>query len=153
METIQKVDQFIDAKFGSKDDIAGACLEPGSVPFITISRQSGAGGRALADALLEALAANSAGNPLLQNWKIFDRGMCETVLQDRRLADAMNELLDEDYHSQIDEFVLGFFGREASQGVAFPRLSHLLRTVAAIGKVIIVGYSGFQSTRGLAGAA
>ena len=152
MQTIQEVDQFIDAKATAKHDIAAAFPQPGSVPFVTISRQSGAGGRVLAEALRNALTANSAGNPLLQDWKIFDREMCETVLQDRRLTDAMNNLLDENYHSQIDEFVLGFFGRQVSQNVVFPRLAQLLRTVASIGKVIIVGHSGFQATKGLAGA-
>ncbi len=135
MKTIQTVDQFIDAKIGSKDDIATACGSPGSVAFITNSRQSGAGSRAFAEALLETLADNCTGNPLPQDWKIFDRGMCETVLQDRRLGGAMNELLDEDYHSRIDEWVLSLFGREGSQSVAFPRLSQLLRTVATIGLV------------------
>lgn len=152
MQAIQQVDRFIDAKTGVMHDIAAAFPQPGSAPFITISRQSGAGGRVLAEALLDALAANSAANPLLQDWRIFDRKMCETVLQDSRLADAMSKLLEEDYRTQIGEFILGLFGRQVSQNVVFPRLSQLLRTVATIGKVIIVGHSGFQATRGLSGA-
>lgn len=60
MKTIQKVDQFIDAKTSVSQDIAAAFPQPGSVPFVTMSRQSGAGGRVLAEALRDALVANSA---------------------------------------------------------------------------------------------
>ncbi len=63
----------------------------------------------------------------------------------------MRELLQEDYHSQITEFVMGIFGDYGMQNVAYARLSQLLRTVASVGKVIILGHGGCMATSKLAG--
>ncbi len=51
MQTIRKVDRFIDAKKSVKQNIAAAFPQPGSAPFVTISRELGAGGTVLAEAL------------------------------------------------------------------------------------------------------
>ena len=105
----------------------------------------------LAEELLKQLSADASDDPRLQNWRIFDRSMCETIIKDDNLINSMNELLDENYHSQIEEFLLGLAGRRGMQNAAYPKLAHLLRTVASVGRVVIIGYGGFQATRELPG--
>lgn len=126
-------------------------LPPGTSPFITISSQSGAGGNLLARQLLDNFDRAGTDHPTLKGWRIFDRGMCQRLLEDEHLANSMNELLAEEYHSQITEFVLGIFGNHGMQNVAYARLSRFMRTIATVGKVIITGYGGCMATHQLAG--
>lgn len=152
MDTLQKVDQFIAEKrseLGKGRDVTR--LMPGALPFVTISSQSGAGGRKLADILMGMLANDGSGHDALRDWRTFDKGMCQHVLEEQHLADAMSELLHEDYHSQIDEFVMGFLGDRGMQNVAYVRLARVLRTIASVGKVIVLGHGGSLATRKLAG--
>lgn len=152
MSTVLEVERFISGKKGEvTPGAADTRHAPGVLPFVTVSRQTGAGGRLLAEELLRQLSEDTSGDPRLQNWRIFDRSMCEIILKDDNLVNSMNELLDEDYHSQIQEFLLGLAGRRGMQNAAYPRLAHLLRTVASVGRVVIIGYGGFQATRELAG--
>lgn len=152
MSTVLEVERFISGKKGEVTlGSADKAHAPGVLPFVTVSRQTGAGGRLLAEELLKLLSEDTSGDPRLQNWRIFDRSMCELILKDENLANSMNELLAEEYHSQIQEFLLGLAGRRGMQNAAYPKLAHLLRTVASVGRVIIIGYGGFQATRELPG--
>ncbi len=152
MSTVLEVERFISGKKGEVTlEGAHAHHAPGVLPFVTVSRQTGAGGRQLAEELLRQLSEDTSGDPRLQNWRIFDRSMCEIILKNENLANSMNELLDEKYHSQIQEFLLGLAGRRGMQNAAYPKLAHLLRTVASVGRVVIIGYGGFQATRELPG--
>ena len=152
MSTVLEVERFISGKKGElKLEEALTHHAPGFLPFVTVSRQTGAGGRMLAEELLKQLSADASDDPRLQNWRIFDRSMCETIIKDDNLINSMNELLDEEYHSQIEEFLLGLAGRRGMLNAAYPKLAHLLRTVASVGRVVIIGYGGFQATRELPG--
>lgn len=152
MTAQQKVEQFI---AGKKTDIAGKQdmkhLLPGTLPFVTISSQSGAGGNRFAANLKELLANDDSGIDELKDWRVFDKSMCQHLLEQEHLSGSMSELLHENYHSQINEFVLGIFGDGGMQNVAYARLARQLRMLASVGKVIIVGHGGCMATRGLAG--
>lgn len=150
MDSNNKVEEFITATRSGIIEHHRR-LPPGTVPFVTITSQSGAGGEVLARQLLEQINQCNSHNPAMQGWRIFDKSMCQQILRNEHLAGSMNELLDEDYHSQITEFVMGIFGNQGMQNVAYARLSRFLRTIAAIGKVIIIGHGGCMATRGLAG--
>lgn len=150
MDSNARVEKFIsDTKSGLARNKKR--LPPGTLPFVTITSQSGAGGNLLARQLLEHIEQCDSDNPALQGWRIFDKSMCQQVLTREHLATSMNDLLDENYHSQIAEFVMGIFGDQGMQNVAYVRLSRFLRTVASLGKVIILGHGGAMSTHGLAG--
>lgn len=77
--------------------------------------------------------------------------MCESILKDDNLLNSMNKLLDEEYHSQTEEFLLGLVGHRGMQNAAYPKLARLLHSVASMGRVVIIGYGGFQGTRDLPG--
>ncbi len=120
----------------------------GSLPFITISRQSGAGGHSLSDTLIR-LMEQEKDKELFQGWQIFDQRLCEILAQDSKLEVSMQSLLSEEYRSQIQEFVLGLFGRQSDQYLVAKKMFETIRSLATVGKVIIVGRGGSQVTRKL----
>ena len=62
------------------------------LPFVTISREAGAGGSTLARGLVEALNRRDTGSP---PWQSFDRKLVEKVAEDfkitRRLVDSLED--------------------------------------------------------------
>lgn len=126
------------------------CMRPvhtsGIEPFITISRQAGAGGHSAASAILNAFITKGA-EPF-NDWQIFDRTLAEGSADNPEIETALPELF-QDYHSQIGEFVLGLFGRQVPQDLRQMRLSRVIRSVAMLGRVIIVGYGGAEVSRDL----
>jgi len=152
VDIMKKIDRFIaDIRPAPSDAARQDRLNPGTRPFITLSSQSGAGGHTLAEKLIERLAEEGEEHRSLRDWRVFDKDMCRHILEEDDLTEAVIELLDEEYHSQINEFVSGIFGRGGLQNVAYVKLSRLIRTVASIGKVIILGHGGALATRGLSG--
>ena len=118
------------------------------LPFVTVSRQAGAGGRSLAQALLQAMETEQDID-LFKGWQVLDRKLCEELLKRKHLQDSLQSLLGEEYHTGIGEFVLGLFGRQTPQDTVIMRQSEIIRSLAAVGKVIIVGRAASQATKGL----
>ena len=77
-------------------------------PFITISRQTGAGGHTLATELVKQI--NATGNAEGGGWAIFDKAMCESIVKDPQLGSMLDELLDEQYRNTVHEFVHSLIG-------------------------------------------
>jgi hypothetical protein len=119
----------------------------GAYPFITISREYGAGGRRLARALLEAM--ESQPSRLFRDWRIFDRQLCESLVDDAEIRGSFEALFSEEYHSEIESLVHTFLGSRSDQALAATRLFHAIRTVASRGKTIIVGRAGCCVTSSL----
>jgi cytidylate kinase len=119
----------------------------GALPFVTISRQGGAGGHTLAETLIK-LMERQENKTLFQGWQILDRQLCELLLQDNRLDVSMQSLLSEEYRSQVREFVRGLLG-QPDQHVAIRKMFEIIRSLASVGKVIIVGRGGSHVTKQL----
>jgi hypothetical protein len=119
----------------------------GGLPFVTISREYGAGGRRLARALLEAMETQRS--PLFRGWRVFDRQLCEGLVNDAEIRGSFEALFSEEYRSEFESLVLTFLGRRSEQALAATRLFHAIRTVATRGKTIIVGRAGCCVTASL----
>ena len=117
-------------------------------PFVTISRQTGAGGHTLANTLLEAMR-QERGDPLFEGWQVFDRELCEKLLEDPKLNVSLRSLMTEAYRSQIEDAVFSLLGHLTPQEVVVKKLFDAIRTLATLGRVIIVGRAGACVTRGL----
>lgn len=149
MNSTSDLTRFLDA-FKRADE--ATARHPGGpfkqrLPFVTISRQAGAGGHRLAESLLQRMEQQDDAT-LFHGWQILDQKLCELVLQDERLDVSMQSLLSEEYRSQVRDFVRSVLGRQ-DQHVAFRRLFETIRSLASLGKVIIVGRGGAQATRRL----
>ena len=117
-------------------------------PFVTISRQAGAGGHTLASALMQAMQEERDA-PLFQGWQMFDRELCEQLMEDPKLRVSMQSLVSEEYRSQIEDTIFSLVGGESPQYVVVKKLFEAIRTLATLGRVIIVGRAGMCVTRGL----
>lgn len=117
-------------------------------PFVTISRQTGAGGYHLAQAMLEVFARQEDVH-LFGGWQVFDQRLCEIVADDPRFEKSMDSLLSEEYRSKTNDFFHQIFGAAIDQHILMERVFLVVRSLAQMGKAIIVGRAGSQVTKGL----
>lgn len=107
------------------------------MPFITISRQTGAGARTLGQRLQRLLDADM---PLVENqWTLFDRDLVQTAMREHGLPERFARYLPEAHVSEIGSLISELLGLhppiwELNQDV-FETLIHL----ANLGGVILVG--------------
>ncbi|MCP5419966.1 MAG: cytidylate kinase-like family protein [Gammaproteobacteria bacterium] len=119
-----------------------------ALPFVTISRQAGAGGHRLAEALV-AIMEREENHALFQGWQVCDQQLCEKLAQDPHLQVSMDSLLAEEYRAQIHTFLSSLLGTQSDQNQVARKLFENIRALARVGKVIIVGRAGSQVTREL----
>ncbi|MEZ5589503.1 MAG: hypothetical protein R3F53_01815 [Gammaproteobacteria bacterium] len=124
-------------------------FKPQQWPFVTISREmkreAGACGHTVAEALLQAVRGEKAQGAVWDDWQVFDQRLCELVLENKDLQVSLDALLEERYQNQIGEFVLELFGRQSPQDLVVKRVSETVRSLAMLGKAIIVGRAGALS--------
>jgi hypothetical protein len=144
---LKDIQRFLDINAFPRQHPDRPDLRRGLYPFVTISRQVGAGGRSLARALV--LELEKQPNPDFHKWKIFDRDLCERLVEDKELRLSLRKLWSEEYHSEIEELILSLLGGSSSQPVAVKKLFEAIRSVAILGKVIIVGRAGSCVTASL----
>lgn len=121
----------------------------GHAPFVTISRQVGADGHALGEAILRALSRRMGD--AFRGWELFDRQLIDMIAHEPRLKVSMRYLLDEEYHSRMTDYLEQALAWQSPQDVV---LGHIFRTVRALsgaGRVIIVGRAAACATAGLRG--
>lgn len=129
----------------SRDDGSEGRLRP----FITISRQAGAGGHLLAAALLETFARQEDVQ-LFRGWQVFDRKLCEIAAENPTFSKSMSSLLAEEYRPRSDEFFRQMLGSSIDQDMLMLHVFQVVLAVASIGKSVIVGRAGSEVTRDLA---
>lgn len=115
-------------------------------PFVTISRQAGAGGHTFAEQLLTRINGQS-WNRSFTDWQIFDRQLCDIIAQDPKLRVLIGSLLTEEYHSEIQELLTALVGGPAHQFILYKKTFELLNMLGAIGKVILIGRGSVCATR------
>ena len=132
---------------------AEARREP-PVPFITISRQAGAGGRTLAYALADHLSANDpAGRP----WTVWDRELVEKVADEQHIPTSLVESLETGttHRSAFEDFLASLSARNDSAGLdefqVYRRVAATVRVLAHAGRAVIVGRGSVYATSDLPG--
>ena len=148
MTEIHKLASFIDSlhyheKTGPQVDPKKGCF-----PFVTISRQAGAGGNALAVALEEKIQKLHV-EPLFRGWQLCNEQLRQMLSQDPALKKIVESLHATEYHSHAEDFISQFIYGGSSQDVVIKKMFHLMRTFALHGKVIFVGRGSTFLTRDL----
>jgi len=118
----------------------GPQIDPkkGCFPFVTISRQAGAGGNALAAALEEKIQTLHS-EPLFRGWQLCGQELCQMIGQDPKLKDLVETLRRTEYHSQAEDMLSQLIHGGSSQDFVVKKMFHLIRTFALHGKVVFVG--------------
>lgn len=117
-------------------------------PFVTISRQAGAGGHTLAEAIKAETDARGQTD-LFTGWRIFDEQICTAIARDPELHVSLNELLTEAYSGPVMDFFHEIVGGQTSHYTVARRIFELIRNVTQFGKVIVVGRAAGLVTRRL----
>ena len=117
-------------------------------PFVTVSRQAGAGGHLLSYVILTEFLKHR-DNPMFEGWHVFDKELCELVARDPLLQKDMEILMAEKYRSQFNDFVESLYTGQSEQHTLYHTTFKVVRMLALIGKVIIVGRGGSLITADL----
>lgn len=122
------------------------------VPFVTVSREVGAGSRSMATALVDALNHADPGEQL---WTCWDRELVEKVAADHHLSRQLVESLEVRDHSWLGDFFASLTTSNdpamADDMKVFGGVATTVRAMASTGRVVIVGRGGVLLTRKLPG--
>ena len=119
-------------------------------PFIAISRQAAAGGHSLANAILAEMKSHEEDN-LFEGWQLFDQEICHMVAQDKGLRVNLRSLVEEEFYSRIEAYLKEVLMDETPQDVVHRKVMEVVKSVASLGKVIILGRGGTCLTREIPG--
>lgn len=115
---------------------------------ITISRQAGSGGHAVAEKLVEYLQAQSAGSA--GPWAVFDRNLVEKVLTEHNLPGRLARFMPEDSISEISDIMDELFGLHPPSLVLVRKTADTILHLAQLGNVVLIGRGAHVITSKLA---
>jgi cytidylate kinase len=121
----------------------------GHLPFVTVSRQAGAGAETVAGLLAAKL--NAQGPADAQPWTVFDKNLIDRVLADQDLPQEIAKLVEEDKDTTIKAIVGELLGLHPSMWTIFHHTSDTILKLARLGRCIIVGRGGNIVTAKLKG--
>ena len=129
-------------------------ITPRTIPFVTISRQAGAGGHSLAMQLVAMMTGLDAPGPTEAPWAVWDHELVAKVARDHGLDEATVATLEEGHHPWFADLLAGLVGQDPSKPDEFQvykRVAAAIRGLARLGRAIIVGRGGAFITRDLPG--
>jgi cytidylate kinase len=135
------------AQYVKESASAGPSRGRPPAPFVTISRQAGAGAHALAEALIARFSQEK--DVLFAGWQVFDRNICERVAADPDLHVSLQSLLDEDFHTGLDDYLRGALADMSSQIAVDHHMFRIVRGICAMGKAVVIGRAAALITRDL----
>lgn len=133
---IDRVSQYLTGMSYGKSGESG--LTRRSYPFVAISRQAGAGGHSLTEALLREMEKRS-DRLLFRGWQVFDEEICRKIADNPKLRVLMDSLLNEKFRTGIGDVLAHAIAGSSHQDVVTREIFRIVRGAAALGKSIIVG--------------
>ena len=110
---------------------------PAQLPFVTLSRQAGAGAETVAHLLAEKLNADLPQDA--QPWTVFDKNLIGKVLEDADLPQEIAKHVREDKDTTVQALVGELLGLHPSMWTIFHHTSDTILKLARLGRCIIVG--------------
>jgi hypothetical protein len=119
-------------------------------PFVTISREAGAGGDEVMQSLVARLRALDPADP---PWAGFDRELVEKVAEDHKLSKYLIESLEDQQYNWLRDLLHGVGASRGwpSDTAVYHRVAKAVWALAQAGRVVIVGRGGVFLTQGLPG--
>jgi cytidylate kinase len=118
-------------------------------PFVTFSRQPGAGSGIIADKLIKYLEINDRLAPV--QWSIFDKALIHQFLIDEELQKDILESVPEREYTHIGEVFEELFGVKPSRLQLIKKTNHAIQHLAKRGNVILLGAGSYIITRKIPG--
>ena len=121
------------------------------LPLITISRMAGTNAHGIGRYIIMRLA-EYADPDLNTGWDLFDQKLCALIAQNKSLDANYDSLLTDKYrgggvHRMVYELLIGTPQEYRIQ----KKIEEVIRLLARLGKVVIIGRGGFHLTRGMPG--
>jgi cytidylate kinase len=114
-------------------------------PFVTISREGGAGGRTLAQQLIARLNELEPDAP---PWRMWDRELVQEVATRHRIPESLVESVDERTRNWLEDLLVNLTSSESlSDETVYRHVSVTIRALAQAGRAVIVGRGGAFVTR------
>jgi cytidylate kinase len=121
-------------------------------PFITVSRQPGAGAWTMASQLVDAL---NQALPATQLWTCWDKELVEKVVADTKLSAQVIDSLEDRGRSWFTDLLESMSSSDepgrADASRVYVRVAQTIRALAQAGRVLIVGRGGVFITRKMPG--
>jgi cytidylate kinase len=117
------------------------------LPFITLSREAGAGASSLAHLLVNRL--NPLVDPDEAPWTIFDSNIVDAMLEEHRYPAALARYLPEDSVSEVSSAAGEIMGLHPNLWELTQRTNDLIRKLARLGHCILIGRGANFATRHL----
>jgi cytidylate kinase len=117
-------------------------------PFVTISRESGAGGNSLGREVCRILNAEEDSH---RPWCVIDGSIIDEMLRSRQLPDYLGRYLPEDRVSEFNACIGELLGLHPNLWDLVQHTHSLMRELAANGHVVLIGRGGNFVTSGLPG--
>jgi len=119
-------------------------------PFVTISRQAGAGGIKFGHLLADRL---NRLQPHQHPWHCLYRELVQRIAADHHLSTDLIDSLQKSSHTWIEEFLggLSHTDHSPSELAVLRRVMQTMRALARAGHVILVGLNGVLMTRDMPG--
>jgi cytidylate kinase len=128
---------FVSSQFQS-GGTAGA--EAGVRRAVTISRQAGCGALAVAEKLARHLQERSPHHA--DAWKVFDRNLMETVMEDHDLPARLAQFLPEDRVSYLEDIIADLIQTYPPSQTVIRQTTETILKLASVGNVILIGRGG-----------
>jgi cytidylate kinase len=108
-----------------------------SEPFITISRETGAGGIQFGELLVEFLNNNDITRK--HDWKSFEKNLVEKITHEHNLPIEMAKYIPEKKISEMQDVLEQLFSLHPSEESMIRKASNTILHLAMLGDVIIIG--------------
>lgn len=105
---------------------------------ITISREAGAGGLAIAGMLADRLTADQPAS-VSTPWAVFDANLAKLVLEEHKLPPHLEAFMSEEAKHPIEEIVEEVLGLHPSRWTMVQHTTKTILRLAGLGHAILVG--------------
>jgi hypothetical protein len=133
--SIEKLHAFASAQYRAQ--AKGKERPLGERPVVTLSRQAGAGGVSVADAVAAYLSSKSPRGAV--PWTVFDRNLVEKVLEEHGLPKDVGQFMPEDEHSLLNDAVEDILGLHPSRWRLVHNTTQTVLRLARLGHCVLVG--------------
>ncbi len=116
----------------------------GTRPFVTISREYGAGAYMVAEKLISMLNENFKNE---HSWAAYDRNLLEKIANDMGLSEALAQTLTTNARNKMTELFQTTFSTFPPQVAVYRKLAEITRMLAYNGHVVLAGRAANRITR------
>lgn len=134
---LERCHNFIHCQLQAPQAVSHYPPEDPACRVVTISRQTGSGGHAVAERLADILQARSPEHSC--HWTVFDRNLVETVLSDHHLPSRLAQFMPEDRISEVSDTMDELFGLHPPSWELVRKTAETILHLADMGRVILLG--------------